>query len=225
MKRPFLFVLILSLCFTSVSVSQQKVKYQHFINIMSPYFVSFVNDYSRLLKASKEAKEVFSKRMRGVEPSSLDIQIIDGWNKVASEVGSYTFSPSDRESLAQFVSDPLLNSTIDHFQEARTALSLSSSYEKECSVEAKDFITNYSNWSVSKEDKLTSDLQQDYQSFMLAINEDVYVLDNCYWLIAKYNLQYDKSLTSREGVVIFDPIEIARQKGRTRPYHRYHRKQ
>jgi hypothetical protein len=211
MKRSFLFVLVLSLCFNSVSVSQQKVKYQHFVYFITPYFVSFTKDYERLGIAEKEAKEICSKNGRGEVSNSLVIPKLDAWNKVASEVESYSFSPSDRESLAQFVTDPLLNSSIDHFQEARSALSVSSSYSRKCSEKAREFD---SYWSVSEQDKFKDDSQKAYQSLVLAINEDVYVLDNCNWLIAKYNLQYDKSFVN------FDPIEIARQKGRTRPYHR-----
>jgi hypothetical protein len=116
---------------------------------------------------------------------------------------------SMRESLAQFVDDRLLDSTLSYLDQAQTALTLTALTFVDGGPRFKRYLKqpNNSDGVYLDESKKNREI---YGKVFL--NRLIWFNDNCEWLIAKYNLQYDKSY--------FDPVSIAEQKGKPFPHHR-----
>lgn len=202
------FLFAISLFFPNYSYSQQenKERQQIFLNIVTPRCRQLINQMASLEEGLTAVRNV---------PNASDAEIlrsVEDLCKTASDVVSDSSldRASVRESLAQFVNDRLLDSTLSYLEQAHTALTLTASSIVDIGPRFERYLKQPNN----TDGVYLENAQKNRKTYgEVFLDRLIWFNENCDWLIAKYNLQYDKSY--------FDPVSIAKQKGKPFPHHRF----
>jgi len=207
-------ILTTPLCIANCSLSQQKkkkVNYQRFVSIVIPQCKRLHDSAVVLGKALAETGEAFGSvyDSKGeAEAFKRADEMCKKANMILSDSSLYRFSM--RESLAQFGGDSLLDSTLANLERAQAALDAFAENALKTRKKANLLVNrpNSSDMGDMVRLKAARDICEE-----LLLHYLVWVEDDCAWLVSNRNLHDDLSY--------LDPVTIAEQKGKPRPYHQF----
>jgi len=211
----FFLILIITapLCLTHCSSTRQKKRenYQAFLNVLTPHVVNLYAEQNELGGGDNKLGETLNKVALGELPNSEIRKCIKENRHVAEKVLSGSFDAHLSDSLALFVSDPLLDLTIKSYDEARATL-------HNWAENSLSTLTTFELYLKTADPSLAEELAKKHDERLQYHNAFLdhlgYAVTNCSWLIVKYDLVYDKSATS----LIYEPQTLERQRGKPSPY-------